>query len=111
MHMSARVCTAAALLAFQFATAPAQAQTGPDAGRRLYASCAACHGTDGRPAAGGSLPALAGQSRESLVASMKGFQDGSRPATIMHQIARGYTSEQIELIAAYLAAPGNRERP
>ena len=111
MRISGRLCTAAALLASQFATTLAQAQTGPDAGRRLYASCAACHGTAGRPASGGSLPALAGQPREALVASMKAFQDGSRPATIMHQIAKGYTSEQIELIAAYLAAPGNRERP
>jgi sulfide dehydrogenase cytochrome subunit len=34
---------------------------------------------------------------------MKAFQDGSRPATIMHQLAKGYTSEQIDLIAAYLA--------
>lgn len=82
---------------------PAQAQHADDAGRRLYASCAACHGTEGRPAAGSSLPPLAGQSREALLGSMKAFQDGSRPATIMHQLAKGYSSEQIELIACYLA--------
>ena len=111
MRTSRKFFMAAALFACQLATPPAQAQTEPDAGRRLYASCAACHGTDGRPAAGGSLPPLAGQPREALIASMKAFQDGSRPATIMHQLAKGYTSEQIELIAAYLAAPGNRERP
>ncbi len=34
---------------------------------------------------------------------MKAFQDGSRPSTIMQQLARGYTSEQIGLIAAYLS--------
>jgi len=94
------------MLALQSAAvAQAQTRTDRDAGRRLYATCAACHGADGRPVAGSALPPLASQSREALVASMKAFQEGSRPATIMHQIARGYTSEQIELIAGYLAAP------
>ncbi|HEV2610386.1 MAG TPA: c-type cytochrome [Noviherbaspirillum sp.] len=72
-------------------------------GRRLYATCAACHGTDGRPERGGSLSALAGQSKESLTAAMQAFKTGTRNATIMHQIAKGYTDEQIELIAGYLA--------
>jgi cytochrome subunit of sulfide dehydrogenase len=91
-----------AVLALQF-PATAQAQPAGDAGRRLYASCAGCHGTEGRPAEGSSLPPLAGQSRDALAASMKAFREGSRPATIMHQLAKGYTSEQIDLIAAYLA--------
>ena len=35
---------------------------------------------------------------------MAEFKDGKRPATIMHQIAKGYTDEQIRLIAGYFAA-------
>jgi sulfide dehydrogenase cytochrome subunit len=35
---------------------------------------------------------------------MKDFQSGKRPATIMHQQAKGYTDQQLQLIAAYLAA-------
>jgi cytochrome c553 len=35
---------------------------------------------------------------------MQAFKSGQRPATLMHQIAKGYTDEQIEQIAAYLAA-------
>lgn len=85
------------------AQAQAHVQTTDDAGRRLYASCAGCHGTEGKPAPGSSLPPLAGQSQDALVASMKAFQNGSRPSTIMQQLAKGYTSEQIDLIAAYLA--------
>lgn len=85
------------------AAAQTRTQTTDDAGRRLYASCAGCHGTDGKTAPGSILPSLAGQSRDALVASMKGFQDGSRPSTIMQQLARGYSSEQIDLIAGYLA--------
>lgn len=73
------------------------------AGQRLAASCASCHGANGTPA-GGGLPALTGQPKENLVTTMKAFQSGARPATIMHQLAKGYTDEQIELIAAYFAA-------
>ena len=100
----ANACLAIGLAAIA-AQCPAAAQpkTADDAGRRLYASCAGCHGTEGKPAPGSSLPPLAGQSHDALVASMKAFQDGSRPSTIMQQLAKGYTSEQIDLIAAYLA--------
>jgi sulfide dehydrogenase cytochrome subunit len=72
-------------------------------GQRLAATCAACHGTSGT-AAGGALPALAGQPKDALVSIMKAFSAGTRPATIMHQIAKGYSEEQIELLAAYFSA-------
>ena len=72
-------------------------------GQRLYATCAACHGTSGA-GSGTTLPKLAGQPKEALIASMRAFKAGTRPATIMHQIAKGYTDEQIEQIAVFLAA-------
>jgi sulfide dehydrogenase cytochrome subunit len=72
-------------------------------GQRLAATCASCHGTNGI-STGSILPSLAGQSRDALLTSMKAFKEGSRQATIMHQIAKGYTDEQIELIISYLAA-------
>src|SRR2546429_2740203 len=34
--------------------------------------------------------------KEFLVSQMKAFQEGKRPATVMHQIAKGYTDAQIE---------------
>lgn len=74
------------------------------AGQRLAANCASCHGTNGKPVAGTPLPALAGQPVNGLIVAMKEFKAGTRPATIMHQIAKGYTDEQIALIAAYFAA-------
>jgi cytochrome c553 len=83
---------------------PAASAAEPDpGGQRLSATCAGCHGTNGATA-GDALPSLAGQSKDALVGSMQAFKAGTRQATIMHQIARGYTDEQIELIAAYLAA-------
>jgi cytochrome c553 len=101
---NARLAIMLAVFAAQCpATAQTKTQTTDDAGRRLYASCAGCHGTKGKTAPGSSLPPLAGQSRDALVASMKAFQDGSRPSTIMQQLAKGYSGEQIDLIAGYLA--------
>ena len=35
---------------------------------------------------------------------MNAFKNGAREATVMHQIARGYSAAQIEQIAAYFAA-------
>jgi cytochrome c553 len=32
------------------------------------------------------------------------YRNGNLPATIMHQISKGYTDEQIRLIAAFFAA-------
>jgi cytochrome c553 len=90
-------------LSFLLVTQIAFAQEPDVNGQRLAATCASCHGTDG-VSAGSALPSLAGQSRDSLVTSMKAFKEGSRQATIMHQIAKGYTDEQIESITTYLAA-------
>ncbi|MCS6922055.1 MAG: c-type cytochrome [Elioraea sp.] len=75
----------------------------PDAGRDLAASCAMCHGTNGRSAHPG-FKALAGMDRAALAAELRNFRDGKRPATVMHQIAKGYTDAEIDLMAAYFAA-------
>jgi len=71
--------------------------------RSLAASCATCHGTDGHSVSM-EVIALAGLPKEHIVAQMKAFKEGTRPATVMHQLAKGYTDPQIELIAAYFAA-------
>jgi sulfide dehydrogenase cytochrome subunit len=87
-----------ALLAGLLATsAGAQAQDA-NLGRNLAATCANCHGTNGQ--ARGDMKPLAGLSAE----KMADFKSGNQPATIMHQISKGYTDEQIKLIAAFFAA-------
>jgi sulfide dehydrogenase cytochrome subunit len=98
------------LLAFLMLCAAAAASHAAGSGQRLYASCAACHGTAGA-GSGGALPRLAGQPKDALADSMRAFKAGTRQATIMQQIAKGYSDEQIELIAAYLAAqPAERRK-
>lgn len=74
-----------------------------DRAQQLASACAICHGTDGR-GDGKVLPPLAGMPREHLASQMRAFRDGQRPATVMHQIARGYTDEQIDALAAWFAA-------
>jgi cytochrome subunit of sulfide dehydrogenase len=71
--------------------------------RSLAATCAACHGTDGRPVSGSPLAPLAGMPRDAFLAQFKAFKDGSRPATVMHQLAKGYSDPQIEALATYFS--------
>jgi len=75
-----------------------------DNGRNLAAGCAICHGTQGQPAAGAPVIALAGLPREHIAAQMRAFRDGQRPASVMHQIAKGYTDAEIDAMAAWFAA-------
>lgn len=75
----------------------------PQYTRSLAATCFTCHGTDGR-SVGGVPPSLAGQNRDYLLKQLQEFRDGKRPATVMHQYAKGYTDEQLHLIAGYFAA-------
>lgn len=70
--------------------------------RGLAASCAACHGTDGNSE--GGMPVLAGLDKALFVTQMKDFKSGARPATVMHQHAKGYTDEEFELLAEFFAA-------
>lgn len=70
--------------------------------RNLAATCANCHGTNGQ--ARGDMKPLAGQSAEKIIAAVADYKSGAQPATIMHQIAKGYTDDQIRLVAAYFAA-------
>jgi len=89
------------LLAVALVAPTAHAQD--TAARNLASACAICHGSDGRPATKDIAP-LAGLAREHIASQMRAFRDGQRPATVMHQIAKGYTDQQIDAMAAWFAA-------
>src|SRR5262245_3498628 len=92
----------AALLVIALAACgAASAQDG--GARNLASACAICHGTAGRPATRDVVP-LAGLPREHIASQMRAFRDGQRPATVMHQIAKGYTDPQIDAMASWFAA-------
>ena len=74
-------------------------------GRNLAAQCANCHGTNGNAQPGG-FP-LAGRERNYIIDQMTAFKSGARSgaaSTIMHQLSKGYSDEQVALMADYFAA-------
>ena len=95
-HIAAAFCHAG--------MAASAAAADPHLGRNLAATCANCHGTNGKAVPGSGMDALAGMEKEKLLQKLKDFKSGAKPATIMHQISKGYTDEQMDLIAAYYAA-------
>lgn len=72
--------------------------------KSLAATCANCHGTAGQAVAGSANVSLAGLDKDYLATQMKAFKSGARPATVMHQLAKGYSDAQIDSMAAYFAA-------
>jgi cytochrome subunit of sulfide dehydrogenase len=72
--------------------------------RGMAATCANCHGTEGRTTDGSAIPSLAGMPREYMITQIKAFKDGSRPATVMHQLSKGLTDQQVETVATYFAS-------
>jgi cytochrome c553 len=66
------------------------------------AACANCHGTNGRAEPG--MESLAGKNKDEMVKTLLAYKAGTKPATIMHQISKGYTDEQLTQIAGYFAA-------
>ena len=94
----------AIILATSLAAAPLLAFAQDNAGRNLAAGCAICHGTNGTPGQGSALGPLAGLPKDHIASQMKAFRDGKRPATVMHQIAKGYSDEQIDQLASWFAA-------
>ena len=72
--------------------------------RSLAATCAQCHGTDGHAVEGEALIRLAGLPQDYILSQLMAFRSGERKATIMHQITKGYSQEQLEALAKYFSA-------
>jgi cytochrome subunit of sulfide dehydrogenase len=60
--------------------------------------------TRGRATEGSAIPSLVGMPRDYMIMQVKAFKDGSRPATVMHQLSKGFTDQQIETVATYFAS-------
>lgn len=72
----------------------------------LASSCAACHGTDGNSP--GAIPSLKGKSANFITTALKEFKSGASASTMMGRLAKGYSDEEIELIARWFAGKGQR---
>jgi sulfide dehydrogenase cytochrome subunit len=96
--------TAALLIGFATCVQPQPAGPAALHASSLAATCAACHGTDGRVVGTAGAPALAGKRREEFIAQMRDFKSGARPSTVMGQLSKGFDEAQIELLAQYFSA-------
>lgn len=68
----------------------------------LANACMSCHGMDGRSQ--GAIPAIAGQDAKQMAQLLKDYASGAVKATAMTFIARGYTSDQTDALAAFFSA-------
>jgi cytochrome c553 len=93
-----RLVVAAAIGVMSIA-AVAVASAQPPAGA---AACTGCHPASTRVTS--PVPRLAGIDRDAIVTAMQDFRADRRPATVMDRIARGFTDDEIQAIAAWYAA-------
>ena len=93
------VMLAAGLLA---AASAAQAQADALQLRSWAAACANCHGTNGHAQPGNE--SLAGVGKDELLKKLMDFKSGAKPSTIMGQLSKGYSDEQLAAIAGWFAA-------
>ncbi len=68
----------------------------------LAATCANCHGTNGVSVAGQDMPKIDELTHAQIAETLRQYKSGEKSGTIMPQIAKGYTEEQIDIIAQVL---------
>jgi len=66
----------------------------------LVDTCVACHGINGS-SVGPATPSISGMRESLFVKAMEDMKTGKRPSTVMAIIAKGYTSREIAMMAAY----------
>ena len=91
----------AVLAIFLAAAAFAQTKPRPDeaAAPPGAAACSGCHSARIATA----IPSLRGRSPDEIAAAMQAFRDGTREATVMDRIAKGFTDEESRAIAAWVS--------
>ena len=94
--MRATIAMIACLLAFAAPAAAQSAAAPPGA-----SSCSGCHDAK---IASPSVPPLKGRPVAEIVTAMDAFRAGSREATVMTRIAKGYSDDETRAIAAWLSS-------
>ena len=90
--------TLAAAIGVASIAAAAVASAEPPAGA---ASCSGCHPASTRVIS--PVPRLTGMDRAAMVRAMRDFRSGQRAGTVMDRIAKGFTDDEIQAIAAWYA--------
>lgn len=68
----------------------------------LAATCANCHGTNGVSVPNVTVPMINQYSESVMYGLLMDYKSGKREGTIMPQLAKGYTDEQLKVIASVL---------
>lgn len=68
----------------------------------LAATCANCHGTNGVSVPGVTVPMINQLTESVMFERLMEYKAGTRTGTIMPQLAKGYTDEQLKTIASVL---------
>jgi sulfide dehydrogenase cytochrome subunit len=100
MMKAVHVSLAGIVVSVAALTGVPQAAADVERAAMVTTSCFACHSIDGT----GNMPNLVGYPPDILVMQMRMFKDGSRPATIMNRIAKGYADEDFVLMGEYFGS-------
>lgn len=106
-HVALNVAATSVLALFSLSF---QAQAADLQAERVYhqslaATCANCHGTNGVSVAGNRIPKINELTHKQIAEMLKQYKAGEKTGTIMPQLAKGYTEQQIDIIAKVLGKP------
>ena len=106
-HVALHVAATGAItlfgLSFQAQAADAQAERVYH--QSLAATCANCHGTNGVSVAGNRIAKINELTHAQIAQALRQYKSGEKSGTIMPQLAKGYTDQQIDIIAKVLGKP------
>ena len=89
-----------ALAALAITFSPAHAAE--PSGAAMAATCAGCHGTDGKLGTVEFMP-LAGMNEAEFVRAMQDFRSGKRISTLMRHVANGFSDSEIRSMARHFS--------
>ena len=99
--MNSRAMTITRMLLALSLTVPAASAGAVSLAPPGIAACSNCHPKSGADAA---PKPLGGRDAADIVAAMTAFRHGTRSATVMGRIAKGFSDDEITAIAAWYAA-------
>ncbi len=94
------------IAAFYAAQKPKAADQVPTSTQELAAKCNRCHDQDDNPSM--AAPKMKGQDKDYLVMALRGYRDGKRESSTMHNMSTIYSNSIIESLASWYASqPAN----
>lgn len=97
LTLATRLFGTAAMLA----SSPGQADETVEYGAYLSSECMTCHRAGG---SNGSIPSLAGRSREYILSALAAFKSGERQSSVMQDVAKRLADDEMLALAAYFSS-------